>query len=73
MKTPYEEGANAAALQHSFTDRCPYTFTEAIAAGVSIDEFNKTWRPKMDEWFRGWKETLNAAGLGYDFKPKKSR
>lgn len=63
----YNEGRAAAANGRGI-EYCPYTFNKV---GVSVGEFNQSFRPLMDQWFAGWKGWLDANGLGFNFQPKK--
>lgn len=65
----YREGYEAASRSQTFRDYCPYTYGKCGAIGQV--EFDRTYRPKMDAWFAGWKAWLDEHGLGFNFQPVK--
>lgn len=68
-----QEGRDAAAARKSFRDHCPYTFNRAGLTHTHGGhlKFELDWRPRMDAWFRGWKDWLNEHDLGNNFEPIK--
>ena len=66
----YEEGYTAASERRSAIE-CPYTFQRA--GYPPQHEFERNTRPKLDAWFAGWKAWLDERGLGFNFKPHRTR
>jgi len=67
--SPFDEG-RAGAERSIPASECPYAFNRS---GVSQEIFNRDFRPKMNEWFNGWKSWLDERGLGFNFKPKQEK
>lgn len=62
----YAEGRKAAEEGRHFKDACPYTFG---ALGVSQEEFERTYRAKLNGWFDGWADWLHEHGLNTKMRP----
>ena len=73
--TPYEEGWRAAEAQQRFSDACPYLFKRSGCDHTTAGQmkFDLEWRPKMDMWFKGWKDYLDQHGLGFNFRPSRNK